>query len=172
MAGLDFVLDRNESALHTALCFGGDGVFQVIGGDWRHQVALLTDALVALPGDTQQGYIRIAKRNLKSHDQIHTVQPLPGIRGSDVRFNKHLLDRYLPDAHGVQVVRTAHLRHAHDLSGWRITDLGDDRHLVQAADLEPWYADGLPDPDTLARARADFAGALLTKELIAANPGR
>jgi hypothetical protein len=81
-----------------------------------------------------------------------------------------LLVRYLPDAHGVQVVRTAHLDNAHDLSGWQITDLGHGRHLVRAQDLAPWYADVLPHSETLARARADFEDALLTKHVIADNP--
>lgn len=168
-AGLDFVLDRAQAALHTALSYGGDGVFQVIGGSWQHQVELLTEALVALPADTQQAYLRTSRRNRSSHTQLDAVQPLPGITESDVRYSKELLAEYLPDAHGVQVVRTAHLRNAHDLSGWQVTELGDDRHLVRAADLEPWYAQPLPDAGTLARARADFAGALLTKELVRAN---
>ena len=104
------------------------------------------------------------------HDQVDVLLPLPGIKESDVRYNKHLLDRYLPDAHGVQVVRTAHLDRAHDLSGWQITVLGHGRHLVRARDLAPWYADVLPDADTLALARADFAGALLTRQIIADTP--
>jgi hypothetical protein len=169
MAGLDFIVDKDEYALHTALCFGGDGVFQVVSGpdDWPQQVDLLIDALTALPADTEQAYIRVSYRNRSSHDQIDALQPLPGINEADVRYNKHLLGRYLPDAHGVQVVRTAHLANAHDLSDWQITDLGHGRHLVRAADLAPWYAQPLPDPDVLARARADFAGALLTRQVIA-----
>ena len=41
---------------------------------------------------------------------------------------------------------------------------------MQAKDLEPWYATIDPDPETLAKARADFGGMLLTPEIIAANP--
>jgi hypothetical protein len=167
--GLTFVVDKDAYALNTALSFGGEGVFQVVGGPggWQQQLELLTEAITALPADTEQAYVRISHRDRSSHNQLHAVQPLSGIAESDVRYNKHLLDRYLPDAHGVQVVRTAHLDHAHDLSGWQVTDLGHGRHLVRAADLAPWYGQPLPDPDVLARARADFAGALLTRELIA-----
>ena len=69
------------------------------------------------------------------------------------------------------MLRDAHLECAHDLSDWEITDLGSGRHLVQARDLAPWYADTLPaDDEVLAQARADFAGALLTEAVIAANP--
>jgi len=169
MAGLDFVVDKDRYALHTALSFGGDGVFQVVSSpdDWQRQVELLTAAITALPADTEQAYLRVGYPNRISHDQIDALQPLPGIDEADVRYHKDLLDRYLPDAHGVQVVRTAHLTNAHDLSGWQVTDLGHGRHLVRAADLAPWYGQPLPHPDVLARARADFAGALLTRQLIA-----
>lgn len=172
MAGLQFTTDADESATHVALAFGGEGVFQLVGDphDWRQRIDLLTEALVALPADTNQAYIRLNIRGTSSHNNLHALQPLPGIEEYHVRYNKHLLDRYLPDVHGVQVVRTAHLDHAHDLSGWLITDLGSGRHLVRAADLAPWYADGLPDSQTLDRARTDFAGALLTEQVIADNP--
>ena len=33
---------------------------------------------------------------------------------------------------------------------------------MQAKDLEPWYATIDPDPETLAKARADFGGMILT----------
>lgn len=51
-----------------------------------------------------------------------------------------------------------------------ITDLGHGRHLVEAPDLTPWYPTKLPDPDTLAQARADFGPMIITKELIANSP--
>jgi hypothetical protein len=56
MAGLDFIIDKDESATHTALAFGGEGVFQLVGGpdDWRQRIDRLTEALVALPADTNQ----------------------------------------------------------------------------------------------------------------------
>lgn len=170
-AGLDFVVDA-DYATHTALCFGGEGVFQVVGGpdDWRHTVARLTHALCALPVLTNQAYIRIGHRGARSHDGIDSLLPLPGTKEYEVRYNKHLLDRYLPDAHGVQVVTNAHVDNASDLSRWQITELGAGRHLVQAPDLAAWYAEALPDPDMLAQARADFAGALLTDQVIIDNP--
>jgi len=172
MAGVEFVLDRETCATQAALAFGGEGVFQLVGfpGGWQTQVDTLTEALVALPADTNQAYIRISTRGVYAQDLLDSWLPLPGIKERHVRYNKHLLDRYLPDAHGVQVVRTAHLERARDLSDWQITDLGFGRHLVRAPDLAPWYADALPDPDVLAKARADFAGALLTEQVIADNP--
>jgi hypothetical protein len=172
LAGLDFILDKNDFATHTALAFGGEAVFQVVGGpdDWQRRIDRLTEALVALPADTNQAYIRASHRNTISHNRLHELMPLPYVEEYHVRYNKHLLDRYLPDAHGVQVVRTAHLDNAHDLSGWQITDLGHGRHLVRAQDLTPWYAEVLPDPHVLEQARADFDGALLTRQIIDDNP--
>jgi hypothetical protein len=41
---------------------------------------------------------------------------------------------------------------------------------VQAKDLGPWQATIDLDPTTLAKARADFGGMILTPEIIAAQP--
>ena len=98
-------------------------------------------------------------------------QKLPAIEYGDVVFRgRHLLTEYVPDAHGMQVLRVEHLAHARDLSGWDVTDLGHGRHLVEAHDLAAWYATPVPDPDVLERARHDFGGMILTRDVIAANP--
>jgi hypothetical protein len=173
MAGLDFVDDASRRATHVSFTPRGVGLYQdTIGdaADWQLMIERLRAALTALPADTDQGFIRPAVRWSIGIDTLDAVLPLPRIREYHVRYNRHLLDRYVPDAHGIQVLRGAHLERAHDLSGWEISDLGADRHLVQARDLAPWYAQQLPDPDVLAQARADFAGMLLTEDIIAANP--
>ena len=85
-------------------------------------------------------------------------------------MNHHLLDRYVPDVHGVQVLTEAHLERANDLQDWRITDLGSGRHLVEAPDLARWYEHLVPEPDTLAKGRQDFGDMILTAETIAENP--
>jgi len=56
------------------------------------------------------------------------------------------------------------------LRRWTITDFGHGRHLVEAPDLESWYRQPLPDPDTVARARHDFGDMILTQEVIDASP--
>ncbi|PZS31128.1 MAG: hypothetical protein DLM58_12370 [Pseudonocardiales bacterium] len=172
MAGVDFFVDRERLATHVSLCPGGEGLAQIIGGamGWPAKVHRLREALIALPSHTTQGFIRPTLRGALDISDVGSVVPLPGIRESHVRYNKHLLDRYLPDAHGIQIVRTAHLERTRDLSSWKTTQLGDDRYLVEATELAPWYAHTVPDPDVLAQARADFAGVLLTEEIIAANP--
>lgn len=95
---------------------------------------------------------------------------MPGPAAYIVAANGHLHERFVPDAHGVQVLTDAHLAHAHDLSDWNLTDLGHGRHLVQASDLSAWYENLTPDPGTLTKARHDFGDMILTEETIAANP--
>jgi hypothetical protein len=97
---------------------------------------------------------------------LSTGRPLlPYVQEYHVRYNRHLNGQYIPDAHGLQVLTDAHLARVDDLSGWIIEPLGAGKHLVQAKDLEPWYATIDPDPDTLAKARTDFGGMLLTPRL-------
>jgi hypothetical protein len=65
------------------------------------------------------------------------------------------------DPCGIQILTNHHLAVANDLSAWRTTRLDDDHVLVEARDLEPWFAsppgplDTL-DPALLRAARADF----------------
>jgi hypothetical protein len=67
-------------------------------------------------------------------------------------------------------LRDAHLERARDLSAWTITSLGHGRHLVEAPDLEPWYAGRTPEPDVLEQAREDFGPMLLTEQVIEEHP--
>jgi hypothetical protein len=171
MAGIRFFRKQDQHVTNVSLAFGGQGVFQVVSPEnWQQRIARLRDALIALPVDTEQGFIRPGLRGTLTNAEMDAAQPLPGLKEHDVRYNKHLLDRYLPDAHGIQVVRTAHLDNAHNLTDWHITDLGHGRHLVQAHDLTPWYANPLPDPELHTQARTDFAGTLLTLQIITDNP--
>jgi hypothetical protein len=92
---------------------------------------------------------------------------------------RHLWNRYVPDAHAVQLLTTAHLEHASDLSDWNITEVAPDRYLVQARDLTPWIDPAnyqnmldrrLPAPEVLVKARADFGGMITTSKTLKANP--
>jgi hypothetical protein len=75
------------------------------------------------------------------------------------RYRDHLRDT-VPDAHGAQVLTSAHLDRAHDLSNWNVEEIAADRYLVTARDLDPWFSTGLADPATVAAARADFGDML------------
>jgi len=175
MAGLEIVDEAARSVRQAALAPGGETVLEVATDAgceqaWPDVVDVLRDALTALPADLNHGFVRPTVRRALSADMLDSTLGLPGIREHHVRYNKHLLDRFVPDVHGIQVLRDAHVAALDDSRGWRITGLPGGRHLVEAEDLEPWYADGLPDPAVLDAARGQFASILLTPDAISAHP--
>ena len=100
-------------------------------------------------------------------------------QGSRWHFNRHLWSSRIHDVTGIQLLTGAHLAHAHDLSGWQVTQVAPDRWLVRAPDLEPWYdvpdrdtwnRRAFPHPDVLAQARSDFGDMILTDEIAEAHP--
>jgi hypothetical protein len=101
----------------------------------------------------------------------------PNLRGSawafvdeaDVRYNRPLLASMVPDAHGIQMLTTAHLERANDLSDWTVTDVGSGRYLVEARSLDQWYEGPGPDLEVLEKARADFGDMIMTHDLIEEN---
>lgn len=159
-----------QSARATYLGPTAETTVQILGGDtpWQERIAALTDAITALPDITRLALIRSSGRDARSWHSLDRAHPLPGPSAAVIAMNH--LDRYVPDAHGVQVLTDAHLERAHDLTGWHITDLGRGRHLVQAPDLAPWYADLVPNPDTLAQGRHDFGAMIITADTITNNP--
>ncbi|WP_182379191.1 hypothetical protein [Nocardioides sp. WS12] len=161
-AGLDVSDTRSARVRHAVLGPNAVAHYQSIGPRWDAVVDELRDLATSLPAPLDYAFLRVANRGILGIHGIDTVQPLDGIQELHVRYNAHLLDRFLPDAHGFQIVTDTHLHAAHDLSDWVVTDLGNGQHLVTASDLDPWYSATQPDPTTLARARSDWAGALLT----------
>jgi hypothetical protein len=138
---------------------------------WKDRLARVVQAMVAFRRDTDLAFVQYSNALTLDWSGLSTGRPLlPYVRESQVRYNRHLNGQYIPDAHGLQLLTDARLKHANDLSGWIIEPLGAGKHLVQAKDLEPWYATIDPDPATLPKARADFGGMLLTPKIIAANP--
>lgn len=175
MAGLEVVDEAARTVRQAALAFGGETVLQTAPAPghelpWDDVVRLLREALTALPADLDHGFVRPTVRRALSAQMLDATLGLPGIREHHVRYNKHLLDRFVPDVHGLQVVTDQHLARLEDTRGWRITPLDGGRHLVEAEDLEPWCAATLPDPAVLDAARAQWASVLLTPATIAAHP--
>ena len=82
----------------------------------------------------------------------------------------HLLHDYAVDAYVAQLLTSAHLQRAGTLDGYDVEHLGSARHLVVARDLHAWLSGLNPDPGVLARGREGLSGALLTPEVVAANP--
>jgi len=158
---------------------GGAATMQEIGASvpWQQRVGAVHEALTT--GPTQNldlAFIRSAPSYARAWTQIDIRQKrdprqkLPDLHERNVRYNRHLLSSYTPDAHGIQILTDQHLSRARDLSSWNIQEIGDSRYLVKAEDLTPWYSTPLPDQDVVDQARQDFGSMILTKEVIAANP--
>jgi hypothetical protein len=73
---------------------------------------------------------------------------------------------FLPDAFGAQILSGAHVAKARDLSRWTVSNLGNDRFLVETSDLGTWYAADEPPRDLLQRARADFGDMIVRPEVL------
>ncbi|GAB3035579.1 hypothetical protein GCM10011376_18590 [Nocardioides flavus (ex Wang et al. 2016)] len=91
--------------------------------------------------------------------------------------NRHLWASRVQQPHAIQVLTSAHLELAHELSGWSVESVAEDRWLVAAEDVEPWFptsddVDRMADVPTeiMASAVRDFGDMLLTPEVAAANP--
>jgi hypothetical protein len=138
---------------------------------WRDRLEQVTAAMVAFPEDTDLAFVQYSGAYTIDWSDLATGRPaLPYVLESGIRYNRHLNSKNIPDAHGLQFLTDTHLGHATNLSDWVIEPLGGGRHLVQAKDSEPWYANIDPDPQTLAQASADFGKMMLTPETIADNP--
>lgn len=82
-----------------------------------------------------------------------------------------VLTEYVVDAYVAQVLTTRHLARAGSLASFEVENLGGDRHLVVARDPEPWLDTLVPTPDLVERARGELGAALLTAEIVYAQPG-
>jgi hypothetical protein len=173
MAGVTYL--RSQPRRMTSMYLGvqGQACYEVMDDtvSWRDRLEQVTEAMVAFPEHTDLAFVQYSNSFTSSWTTLQTGRPpLPYVQEHHVRYNRHLISQYTPDAHGLQILTDAHLGHATDLSDWNIEPLGGGRHLVQAKDLEPWYAYIDPDPETLAKARADFGKMILTPQAIADNP--
>ncbi|WP_433728018.1 hypothetical protein ACQP2Y_13900 [Actinoplanes sp. CA-051413] len=138
--------------------------------DWRARVEHVRAPLLEFADRLDVAFIRTGRYEVTSWiDLAGAVPALPHVTEAKVRRYRRLWDRYVPDAHGIQVVTGAHLSRLGPLPGWDVQPLAGGRHLVQARDLEPWFATDEPDPAVVAAARADFADALLTPEVLKAE---
>lgn len=139
--------------------------------DWRTRLGNLTRMLTRQPEKIDLAFIRLSPYWALSWIALGNGNlPLACVDEADVRNNRHLWHRYIPDAHGVQLLTEEHLCRAGALDDWDIRLLGPDRYLVRAKDLGAWYAGPRPDPGVLTSARMDFAGLLLTPKVIKNNP--
>jgi hypothetical protein len=172
-AGVQYLRSNPPQMASVHLTWPGQACFVVLDDEapWQVRLDKAVQAILAVPDDTDLAFVQHSDVITLNWFALAGATPRPpAVDPLSVRTNKHLHAAYVPDAHGIQVLTDAHLRHAQDLSDWAIEPLGTGRHLVRAMDLAPWYATIGPDPDTLAKARADFGTMILTTETIAANP--
>ncbi len=173
LSAITYIRPRPLLIHRVALAVHGQALYQVYDAErtWQQQLHTITAALLQAPAPLDLAFVRRSVGWCMSWIQLNQgTPPFPHVHEGHVRLNRHLIDRFIPDAHGVQVLTDSHLERATNLDGWDIQPLPHGRHLVQAKDLAPWYAGTTPDPDTLHQARADFRDVLLTHEIIAANP--
>ena len=105
---------------------------------WRDTVAALRAALLGLPLAevsvamvTHRDWVGLSQRGPKDGELY--VGPV-------FRYHPELWAQFIPEPSGIQVLTNTHIDAAHDLSGWLTTRLDDNHVLVEARDLEPWYA--------------------------------
>jgi hypothetical protein len=159
------------------VCFGHRGTVTLTlqHGDWSDDVAVLTEILVAMAAQIEQGLLRRAARSPIDWQAVvnYTAPLIPyggGLRSTLIHRLRDLLDHRVSDAYGVQVLTDAHLAHATDLSAWEVTALDGGRHLVRARDLALWFAGDAPDEAVLQRARNDFGAMVLSPDVAATEP--
>ena len=172
MARVTYLRSEPRRMVSLNLSAQGQACYMVMDDavPWRDRLQQVTRAMVAFPEYTDLAFVQYGSVYSGWFALGAARPPMPHVEEYHVRYNRHLNTGYIPDAHGLQVLTDAHLEHASDLSDWIIEALGAGRHLVQAKDLEPWYAHIDPDPETLMKARADFGKMILTPETIANNP--
>jgi hypothetical protein len=129
----------------------------------------ITQQLTRHPDALDLAIVRQERAGFTSWSDLKSPPP-PNVSEREVIANRHLWDRFIPDAHGIQLLTEAHLARAGNLDGWDVERLTASRYLVQAKDLRPWFAEEETDPGTLVAARQDFHDMLLTPEVIEAHP--
>lgn len=126
--------------------------------------------LVKFAADLDFAAVHPALPGLDDHSRL--ITPLWEV-------NRHLGASFVPDAFGIQLLTSAHLARARDLSSWDVEEVAKDRWLVRAKDLSPWFdvADAvelrslaLPTPALRDKARHDFGDMILTEETAEAHP--
>lgn len=151
---------------------------------WHTDLDTLTDVLTACAPDTRYGFIRRAKTPSHGYDHaVCTWVPRPAVENT-FQLTAPVIDGlYVPDAYGIQLLNAEQMARVGNLDGWDTQKIGD-MTLVSTRNPGAWFdkdGDATPEPDvyavttfeheapspaTLAAARAQFAGALMTEQLV------
>ncbi|WP_423463917.1 hypothetical protein ACO229_04375 [Promicromonospora sp. MS192] len=159
-----------DHATHTtasaALTAGAEASFAIASKTerWDSGLETATQVLQQLGPRLEVGVIRLTRPFASTWSALNSTPPTPPGRIASVN-DIRLAREYALDAYGTQVLTGHHLQRVHDLSDWTITDLGNDRHLVQHPYPEAWYANDTPAPEILSAARRDFGDLIITDEI-------
>jgi hypothetical protein len=136
------------------------------GFEWRDAVNGMHEVLRAAAPWAVYGFVKrgsspkhaVAGRSLRRDwPDIPHVAVLPAERA------RHLEDRYVPDAFGLQLLGPGHADRLPEGGPWTITPMAGGVTVVEHHDRAAWYDDALPDPMALDRARHDL-GPLLMRD--------
>jgi len=164
-AQLQLVHDGHRSTATIDIGYETHAVFALASQTeaWHTRLDTLTRILQDLGPRLEVGLIDTTNPMVVSWTDLRT-KDYPGSSGVISIRDIDVAREHTPDAYGLQVLTSTHLAKAHDLSAWTITDLGNERHLVQHPDPAAWFARRDPEPQDLAAARHDFGDIILTPE--------
>lgn len=129
-------------------------------GDRAAQTVRAKAALAELAPDVDQAFAEVMTGlGWWGATQHH---PPHGLSAELLIQRRGLLPHRVIDAHGLQILTAHHLEQANSLTDWQTRQIGD-RYLVEARDLDPWFANDEPDPEVLDGARVDFGAMIITR---------
>jgi hypothetical protein len=170
-------LQKNGDFRRVSLTGWGEATLAIrhSAGGRAAELAALRKALAAVAPVVEGALVRRSKvaNGEVWFFVVNGYPPFPPYNepGDPLARERHLLGARTLDAYGLQVLTDRHVARAKDLTGWDVRPLGAGRHLVQARDLDPWYATDRPDPAVLDQARADFGPLILTRDDVLHDPG-
>ncbi|WP_423464300.1 hypothetical protein ACO229_06990 [Promicromonospora sp. MS192] len=166
LAFVTWVDHTTRTTASAALTAGAQATFAIASKTepWRDRLEKTTQLLQQLGPRLEMALVRTTQPHASTWATLNTTPPTPPGRIASVD-DIRLAREYALDAYGTQLLTGHHLQRANDLSDWTITDLGNDRHLVQHPDPEAWYAADTPDPEILSAARRDFGDLIITEEI-------
>ncbi|MFD9686802.1 hypothetical protein ACFWXO_13705 [Kitasatospora sp. NPDC059088] len=130
---------------------------------WHSHIERIRQAILADAEHTRLAYVAMTPTwAFGWEDRGRDLPPLPAVPAHALRGNTPLWGRKVPDAHGIQLLSSAHLDQASDLSDWQITEVHKDRFLVEAPDPAAWFGPGGPAAAVIEQARADFGQLIVT----------
>lgn len=154
-------------AARVVVSSNGQAVYESYGpaDDGAARIARAREALLANKSTTRLAFVATLPRYATGWASREQGSPRPPFADAHLlRRNTGLWSQYVPDVHGIQLLAGSHMDRISDLSQWAVTDVGEDRHLVEAHDLFEWFSPGGPSAAVLARGRADFGSAILSAD--------